>query len=56
MKKLNKKADKLGCTVSSKATFDDKKNQVILEGDVWIDGKKMKKGTYTMNGRKVIVQ
>lgn len=56
MKKLNKKTDKLGCTVSSKATFDDKKNQVILEGDVWIDGKKMKKGTYTMNGRKVIVQ
>lgn len=56
VKKLNKKADKLGCSVSSRATFDDKKNQVILEGDVWIDGKKMKKGTYTMNGRKVIVQ
>ena len=31
-------------------------NKVILEGDVYIDGKKMKKGTYQMKGKTVVVK
>ena len=36
--------------------FDEKKNKVVLEGDVYIDGKKMKKGTYKMKGKTVVVK
>lgn len=55
-KDLDKRIDELGCVVSKSIKFDEDKNKVILEGDVYIDGKKMKKGTYKMNGRKVVVQ
>lgn len=37
-------------------TIETKNGCMILEGDVWIDGKKMKKGTYNLKGRKVIVK
>lgn len=55
-KNINKYVDELGCVVSNSIQFDEKKNKVILEGDVYIDGKKMKKGTYKMKGRTVVVK
>ena len=55
-KDLDRRIDELGCVVSKSIEFDEKSNKVILEGDVYIDGKKMKKGTYKMNGRKVVVR
>lgn len=55
-KNWNKKLDNLGCVVSNSIKFDKKNKQLVLEGDVWVNGKKMKKGTYTMNGQKVIVR
>ena len=62
--------DELGCLITNDerlnainkavkertAKLKNKKETLIFEGDVWMDGKKMKKGTYNMNGRKVIVQ
>ncbi|MBR5193649.1 MAG: DUF5024 domain-containing protein [Bacteroidaceae bacterium] len=55
-KDLDRRIDELGCVVSKSIEFDEKSNKVILEGDVYIGGKKMKKGTYKMNGRKVVVR
>lgn len=55
-KDLDRRIDELGCIVSNGITFDDENNKLLLEGDVYIDGKKMKKGTYKMNGRKVVVR
>ena len=55
-KDMDKWKDELGCVVSNSIQFDEKKNKVILEGDVYIDGKKMKKGTYKMKGRTVVVK
>ena len=55
-KDINKHVDGLGCIVSKSIIYDEKNNRLILEGDVYIDGKKMKKGNYKMNGREVIVQ
>ena len=55
-KDINKHVDELGCIVSKSIKYDEKNNRLILEGDVYIDGKKMKKGNYKMNGREVIVQ
>lgn len=48
--------DKLGCSTSNSIKYDKKNNKVILEGDVYIDGKKMKKGTYKMKGKTVVVK
>lgn len=62
--------DELGCLITNDerlnainkvvkertAKLKNKKETLIFEGDVWMDGKKMKKGTYNMNGRKVIVR
>ena len=62
--------DELGCLITNDerlnainkavkertAKLKNKKETLIFEGDVWMDGKKMKKVTYNMNGRKVIVQ
>jgi post-segregation antitoxin (ccd killing protein) len=53
---INKHVDELGCIVSKSIKYDEKNNRLVLEGDVYIDGKKMKKGNYKMNGREVIVQ
>ena len=53
---VEKWKDELGCVVSNSIQFDEKKNKVVLEGDVYIDGKKMKKGTYKMKGRTVVVK
>ena len=53
---INKHVDELGCIVSKSIKYDEKSNRLVLEGDVYIDGKKMKKGNYKMNGREVIVQ
>ena len=47
--------NKLGCT-SKSIKYDMNNNKVILEGDVYIDGKKMKKGTYQMKGKTVVVK
>lgn len=55
-KDINKHVDELGCIVSKSIKYDEKNNRLVLEGDVYIDGKKMKKGNYKMNGREVIVQ
>lgn len=55
-KDINKHVDGLGCIVSKSIKYDEKNNRLVLEGDVYIDGKKMKKGNYKMNGREVIVQ
>ena len=55
-KDVEKWKDELGCVVSNSIQFDEKKNKVVLEGDVYIDGKKMKKGTYKMKGRTVVVK
>ena len=55
-KDLDGLVDELGCIVSNSIQLDEKNNRLILEGDVYIDGKKMKKGNYKMNGREVIVQ
>lgn len=55
-KDMDKWKDELGCVVSNSIQFDEKKNKVILEGDVYIDGKKMKKGTYKMKGRTIVVK
>lgn len=55
-KDMDKRKDGLGCVVSNSIQFDEKKNKVILEGDVYIDGKKMKKGTYKMKGKTVVVK
>jgi hypothetical protein len=55
-KDINKHVDELGCIVSKNIKLDEKNNRLILEGDVYIDGKKMKKGNYKMNGREVIIQ
>ena len=55
-KDINKHVDGLGCIVSKSIKYDEKNNRLILEGDVYIDGKKMKKGNYKKNGREVIVQ
>ena len=55
-KDINKHVDELGCIVSKSIKYDEKSNRLVLEGDVYIDGKKMKKGNYKMNGREVIVQ
>jgi post-segregation antitoxin (ccd killing protein) len=53
---INKHVDELGCIVSKSIKYDEKNNRLVLEGDVYIDGKKMKKGNYKMKGREVIVQ
>ena len=53
---INKHVDELGCIVSKSIKYDEKNNRLVLEGDVYMDGKKMKKGNYKMNGREVIVQ
>ena len=53
---INKHVDELGCIVSKSIKYDEKNNRLVLEGDVHIDGKKMKKGNYKMKGREVIVQ
>ena len=53
---INKHVDELGCIVSKSIKYDEKNNRLVLEGDVYIDGKKMKKGNYKMNAREVIVQ
>lgn len=55
-KDINKHVDGLGCIASKSVKYDEKNNRLVLEGDVYIDGKKMKKGNYKMNGREVIVQ
>lgn len=55
-KDIDKQIDELGSVVSNRITFDENKNEVILEGNVLIDGKKMKKGSYQMNGRTIIVK
>ena len=55
-KDINKHVDELGCIVSKSIKYDEKNNRLVLEGDVYIDGKKMKKGNYKMKGREVIVQ
>ena len=55
-KEINKHVDELGCIVSKSIKYDEKNNRLVLEGDVYIDGKKMKKGNYKMKGREVIVQ
>lgn len=55
-KDINKLVDGLGCISSKSIKYDEKNNRLVLEGDVYIDGKKMKKGNYKMNGREVIVQ
>ena len=55
-KDINKHVDGLGCIVSKSIKYDEKNNRLVLEGDVYIDGKKMKKGNYKMKGREVIVQ
>lgn len=55
-KDAEKWKDQLGCVVSNKIQFDEKSNKVVLEGDVYIDGKKMKKGTYKMKGRTIVVK
>ena len=55
-KDINKHVDELGCIVSKSIKYDEKNNRLVLEGDVYIDGKKMKRGNYKMNGREVIVQ
>ena len=47
--------NKLGCA-SKSIKYDMNNNKVILEGDVYIDGKKMKKGTYQMKGKTVVVK
>ena len=49
---INKHVDELGCIVSKSIKYDEKNNRLVLEGDVYIDGKKMKKGNYKMNARK----
>lgn len=55
-KDVEKWKDELGCVVSNSIQFDEKKNKVVLEGDVYIDGKRMKKGTYKMKGKTVVVK
>ena len=55
-KDINKHVDELGCIVSKSIKYDEKNNRLVLEGDVYIDGKKMKKGNYKMKGREVIVK
>ena len=55
-KYINKYVDELGCVESNSIQFDAKKNKVVLEGDVYIDGKRMKKGTYKMKGKTVVVK
>ena len=55
-KDINKHVDELGCIVSKSIKYDEKNNRLVLEGDVYIGGKKMKKGNYKKNGREVIVQ
>ena len=55
-KDIDEYVDELGCIVSKNIKLDEKNNRLILEGDVYIDGKKMKKGNYKKNGREVIVQ
>ena len=55
-KDINKLVDGLGCISSKSIKYDERNNRLVLEGDVYIDGKKMKKGNYKMNGREVIVQ
>ncbi|MBR5612012.1 MAG: DUF5024 domain-containing protein, partial [Bacteroidaceae bacterium] len=55
-KDLDGLVDELGCIVSNSIQLDEKNNRLILEGDVYIDGKKIKQGNYEKNGREVIVQ
>ena len=55
-KDMDKWKDELGCVVSNSIQFDEKRNKVVLEGDVYIDGKKMNKGTYKMKGRTIVVK
>ena len=55
-KDIDEYVDELGCIVSKNIKLDEKNNRLIFEGDVYIDGKKMKKGNYKKNGREVIVQ
>ena len=55
-KDIDEYVDELGCIVSKNIKLDEKNNRLVFEGDVYIDGKKMKKGNYKKNGREVIVQ
>lgn len=64
------RTDELGCLITNDerlrvtvksikdqvAKIKDQKECLILEGDVVINNKKMKKGNYTIDGRKVIVR
>lgn len=54
--KLRSRISERGNEIASNKVFLNNSGEMILEGDVTYNGKKLKKGVHSINGRKVIVK